>query len=117
MKLRLLISFFAICVILFAGCRMKDVRVVTLKTSGIQNEESLKVVEAALKKLPDDYGIMNVESMNYETGEITVRYDSMRVAVCNIEDAISQVGFDTERFSANPDAAKKRSEAYRVKRN
>ena len=100
-----------------SGCRLKDVRVVTLKIPDIKNKESLEIVDSALKKLPDFYGIMKIESMNYETSEITIRYDSMRVAVRNIENAITQAGFNTETYPADADAIKKLPATCHVERN
>lgn len=94
------------------GCRVRDVRTATIRVGGL-DESGLAAVESSLKALPDTRltnkrgdrrMCMQIESFDPATGDLTIRYDSMKVGVRNLEEAISLAGFDTPSFpAASPD--------------
>lgn len=92
---------------LFAGCRVRDVRTVSIATTGIETDKDLAAAVNALKVLPDSRltnkrgdrrMCLEVVSFDGETGELRVRYDSMKVGVKNLEEALSKAGFGTPGF-------------------
>ena len=81
-----------VCVV--SGCRVKDVRTAELSVPAVTNETNLAAVETALRKLPGgDY--FKVISADFTNGTITIEYDSMKVGMMNLTDAISTAGFDS----------------------
>lgn len=97
------------------GCRVRDVRTAELRVPDVSNEARLRVAEAALARLPRsrlhdgkaDEDCLKVLGMNFETGVMTVRYDSMKVGTKNLEAALSDAGFETPTFPANEEARKR----------
>lgn len=89
-----------------SSCRVSDTKVATLVAPDVRNAACSNVVEAALMKLPGNE-ILKIESIDYSTGSIVVRYDSMKVGTKNLEDAIAQAGFAAGPFPANKEAAAK----------
>lgn len=110
--------FAALCAAFLApGCRVRDVRTATVRTQGIASDEGLAVATAALKALPDSRltnkrgdkrTCFEVVSFDRATGDLTVRYDSMKIGVKNIEEALARAGFDTPSFPADPKAPRRR---------
>lgn len=105
-----------------AGCRVRDVRTATIRVPGLRNEACSNEIARALAALPDSRRSSNrndpekslrVEKIDYATGDLTVRYDSMKVGVQNLEDAIARAGFDTPTFPADPAARAKLPAACR----
>ena len=99
-----------------AGCRVRDVRTATIRVDGLRNEACSNVVAAALARLPDSRfsndrndpeTCLRIEKIDYATGDLTVRYDSMKVGVRNLEDAIARAGFGTPTFPADEAARAK----------
>lgn len=89
-----------------AGCRVRHVKTTTVTAPQVRNAACSNVVAKALKALPGkEY--LHIESIDYTTGEITLRYDSMKVGTKNLEDAIAQAGFSAGPFPANPEAVAK----------
>ena len=91
-------------------------RTATVRVPGLRNEACSNRIVAALATLPDsrfsndrnDAGrSLRIEKIDYATGDLTVRYDSMKVGVRNLEDAIARAGFDTPTFPADEAARAK----------
>ncbi len=105
-------TFFALCAAaLLAGCRVRDVRTVTIRAEGLRDEAGLAAVRASLSTLPDTRltnrrgdkrMCMEIVAHDFSTGDLTIRYDSMKVGKKNLEEAISKAGFDTPGFPAAP---------------
>lgn len=110
MKNALLLFSLALAVLGASGCRMRDIRTVTLTVPDLKNEACLTVIQkSAFAKLPKHAIVKDVTpgDANFATGELTVTYDSMIVGIKNIENAIAQSGFATGPFKADPQAVKK----------
>ena len=99
-----------------AGCRVRDVRTTTIRVPGLRNEACSNRIAKALARLPDSRYTndrdntemcLRIEKVDYATGDLTVRYDSMKVGVRNLEDAIARAGFDTPTFPADAAAREK----------
>lgn len=96
-----------------SGCRVRDVRTTTIRVPGLRNEACSNQIARALARLPDSRYTndrndaemcLRIEKVDYATGDLTVRYDSMKVGVRNLEDAIARAGFDTPTFPADATA-------------
>jgi len=90
---------------LISGCRVRDLEVASLSAPEVRNAACSNVVAAALLRLPGREHLA-IKSIDYSTGTIVVRYDSMKVGTKNLEDAIAQAGFPAGPFPANEEAAK-----------
>ena len=108
-------SFFAIgCLataLAAAGCRVRDVRTATLRAEGLSDEKALVAAEAALRALPDSRlhnsggpggseRSFKILSHDFEKGEITVRYDAMKIGLKNMQWALAEAGFPNDAFDA-----------------
>ena len=115
-RLSLLLPLAAAAALAGAGCRVRDVRTATIRVSGLRNEACSNEIAKALARLPDTRlsndrndaeTCLKIEKIDYETGDLTVRYDSMKVGIRNLEDAIAGAGFDTPTFPADEKARAK----------
>jgi len=110
--LPVLLAVAALCA---GGCRVRDVRTAELRVPDVSNEARLRVAESALAKLPrsrlkndrGDEDCLKVLSMDFKTGVMTVRYDSMKVGTKNLEAALADAGFETPTFPANEEARRR----------
>ncbi|MBR1609184.1 MAG: hypothetical protein IJ678_06170 [Kiritimatiellae bacterium] len=95
------------------GCRVRDVRTVAFRVEGLDGPESLARAEAALAKLPDSRlrdampakgekaeRCLKIISADYETGELVVRYDAMKVGLKNLQWELAGAGFGNDGFPA-----------------
>lgn len=99
---RLLSGLLFLGIAFSAGCRRTDVRVVEVATPGVRCERCADKVMRALKALP---GIDPGESeVDLSQGVTRVRYDSMQLALKNIEFAITGAGFDANTYPADAEA-------------
>ena len=92
---------------------MSHEKVATLTAPEVRNAACSNVVATALMKLPGREMLV-IQSIDYSTGSIVVRYDSMKVGTKNLEDAIAQAGFAAGPFPANKEAADKLPPECRV---
>lgn len=102
--------------VVLSGCRVRDIERATLTAPGVCNEACAKIAEAAIRKLPGNDKLA-IESIDYATGKIVVRYDSMKVGTKNLEYAIAEAGFAAGPFPANAEAAAKLPPECRVVEN
>lgn len=93
--------------VLAGGCRVRDVRTAELRVPGVADTNALVKAQAALRALPDSRlsnrtgdgeRCLLVLSMNFETGTMKVRYDSMKVGTKNLVDALAKAGFEAEEI-------------------
>lgn len=91
------------------GCRVRDVREVTLSVDGLRSAEDAAKIEQVLRQLPDgpltnkagDTNLcLKVLHADPGTGEVRIRYDSMKIGTMNLEYALSAAGYGTEHFPA-----------------
>ncbi len=106
MKHSLLFTLAFLVSSVLSGCRVSDTKVATLVAPDVRNAACSNVVASALMSLPGG-DILKIESIDFATGSIVVRYDSMKVGTKNMEDAIAQAGFAAGPFPANKEAAAK----------
>lgn len=108
-----LFPLLALAVLAAAGCRVRDVRTATIRVPGLRNEACSNRIARALSALPDSRytndrddpeTCLRILGADFETGDLTVRYDSMKVGIRNLEAAIAQAGFDTPTFPADEKA-------------
>ncbi len=80
--------------LLLSGCRLHDVRTIELDVPGMRCEACGERVVRSLAALegvePDRL------SVQLETGKVSVRYDSMVVAIKNLEFAVASAGYRVE---------------------
>lgn len=90
-----------LCVAL-AGCRLTDVRVTDVQTPDIRCETCAMRIYAALEALPG-LDPQRIE-IDLEARTVRVVYDSMRLALKNIEFAIVNAGYAANALPADPEA-------------
>lgn len=103
--MKLFFALLALAGVLVAGCRVSDVREMTVKVPAMASEEDAQRVRAALAPLN---GVDKEKTAyNVQGRTVTVRYDSMVIAHKNIEIAIAEAGYDANGIPAlRKDAAK-----------
>lgn len=91
-------------VILFYGCRVSDVREITIDVhdADVSNPTCVSYMEKAIKTLPNSNHV-KVKALP-EKSAICVTYDAMAVGRKNLEDALAQAGFDAGDYKANEKA-------------
>ena len=96
--------FFALC---SSGCRVRDVRTATIRLDGLTDDAALQKAEAALRALPDSRlrsgrgeteMSLKILSSDFAAGTLTVRYDSMKVGIKNLQWALAEAGFPNDAF-------------------
>jgi copper chaperone CopZ len=92
------VAWFTFLVLLMAGCRVSDVREMTVSVPGMVAESDAKAVQAALAPFG---GIDKGKTVfDVKARTVTVRYDSMVIAHKNIEIAIAEAGYDANGIPA-----------------
>ncbi|MDD4102338.1 MAG: heavy metal-associated domain-containing protein, partial [Kiritimatiellae bacterium] len=87
-------------VTLLSGCRVSDVREMTVNVPGMTSEADAQKIHAALSQL---IGLdKDKTSFDIATRTVLVRYDSMQIAHKNIEIAIAETGYDANSIKAIP---------------
>lgn len=85
-----------------SGCRQTDMRHAVIRTPGMVNEVDGARIREALQPLR---GIRQDDVVfDYRAGTVEVHYDSMMLALKNIEHAIAEAGFDANELTADPQA-------------
>ncbi len=82
------------------SCRQRDIRTTTILCPKVMNEKSSEIVFRALSRTDG----VQPDSIRFESGKVTVTYDSMKVAIKNLEYVIAEAGFDAGEFPADPKA-------------
>lgn len=86
--------------LLFSSCRQQDVREVVVKVPGLKNQACAKIIQDAFMRQP---GIVAVRP-DFQKHEIAVTYNSMVIALKNIEFTIAAAGFDANDTPAQTNA-------------
>lgn len=102
-RMTTVVSLVVLIVCAAAGCRREDLRRVEIRTPGIRSEPCARLAERSLRSLR---GVrLDSLAFDFEAGTMTVEYDSMVVALKNIELALASAGFDANDVPADPEAA------------
>ncbi len=83
------------------GCRQQDLRTVAVKVPAMHNAACARLIQDAFMRQP---GIKSVRP-DVDRREVAVTYDSMVIAIKNIEYTIAGAGFDANAIAADPQAA------------
>ena len=83
---------------LLSGCRISDLREITVSVPGMASETDVQRIRAALSPLA---GLDKENTFfDIEGRVIRVRYDSMNIANKNIEITIAEAGYDANSIKA-----------------
>jgi copper chaperone CopZ len=98
-RMKHMFSLFAFVGILFVtGCRVSDIREVTVNVPGMTSEADVQRIRKSLAPLNGvnrEQGIFDTENR-----KIVLTYDSMVIAKKNIEIAIAEAGYDANTIAA-----------------
>ena len=86
--------------LLFSSCRQQDVREVVIKVPGLKNQACAKIIQDAFMRQP---GVVSIRP-DFQKHEIAVIYNSMVIALKNIEFTIAAAGFDANDTQAQTNA-------------
>lgn len=84
--------------LLFSGCRISDIRVLTVNVPGLSSEADIAHIRQALAPLNG----VDKDKMAFDlkAHTVVVTFDSMVVANKNIEIAIAEAGYDANEITA-----------------
>lgn len=85
------------------GCRKHDIRTVVVEVPGMRAPACAKIIQEAFMTQP---GIRSVQP-DFQQRTLTITYDSMIIALKNMEFAIAAAGFDANDVRACPEAAER----------
>lgn len=85
-----MLAFIMLALVLVSSCRQQDVREAVIKTPGLKNQACAKIIQDAFMRQP---GIVSIRP-DLQKSEIIVKYNSMVIALKNIEFTVAAAGFD-----------------------
>jgi copper chaperone CopZ len=93
-------------VLVGASCRKTDVRTAVIRVPQMRTQDGAKLVTEAIKQAR--YGVQ-VDSIKADvvSRTVTLKYDSMELAIKNIEFLVADAGFDANEVPRNTAAAAK----------
>lgn len=95
------------CVFLSLSCRKHDIKTVSVRVPEMKNTHCVNVIQEAFKPRA---GIISMD-FDVENRTVAIRYDSMVLAIKNIELIIAEAGFDAygseDGTTALPEAVSK----------
>lgn len=100
MKPKILYLIITVGLLIVAGCRVRDIRTVEIAVPQLRGEECAQILHRALAGL----GGVDPQSLHFDHGKVMVTYDSMKLALKNIEYAIAAQGFQANEVPADPAA-------------
>jgi len=81
-----------------AGCRTKDVRDGVISVPGMKNQACAQIITEAIAR---QQGVLReTMEVDYAKREVKFRYDSMQLAMKNIEHAVAEAGFQANEIPA-----------------
>lgn len=83
-----------------SGCFRQDIRTLEIRVPGMKTTECAKIIQDGLNRVD---GIISVEP-DIQKRMITVKYNSTKVAIKNIEYVIVGLGFDANDEAGKPEA-------------
>ncbi|MDD5484111.1 MAG: heavy metal-associated domain-containing protein [Kiritimatiellae bacterium] len=96
-----LLALMMLAGILLCACRQQDIREITVKVPGLKNQACAKIIQDAFIRQP---GVVAVRP-DFQKRELGVTYNSMVIAIKNIEFTIAAAGFDANDTPAQTNAA------------
>lgn len=87
-------------VLSLVACRKQDIRTVTIQVPGLKNAACAKLIQDAFMRQP---GIVSVRP-DFEKKQVIVSYNSMVIALKNLEYVIAGAGFDADDTKAAANA-------------
>ncbi|MBU4200726.1 MAG: heavy-metal-associated domain-containing protein [Verrucomicrobia bacterium] len=95
--MKTLAGILAVLILLgLSACRKQDIRTVVIKVPGMKNPACTKLIQDAFLRQP---GIQSIRP-DFQNRELTITYNSMVVALKNLEFTIAGVGFDANNIKA-----------------
>lgn len=94
------LMYLAVLVLALAGCRVRDIRTVVIDVPQLRGEACAQRIHQTLASM----GGIDAQALRFEPGQVTVTYDSMKLALKNIEHAIAAQGFQANEIPPNPEA-------------
>lgn len=99
MKVAAYLAVVLACLSCFS-CRQRDIRTTTIQCPKLTSEKASEIVFKALSRTD---GVLS-DSIRFEPGKVTVTYDSMKVAIKNLEYVIAEAGLAAGEYPADPKA-------------
>ena len=103
------VAWFAVLLTFAVSCRLRDIRTVTIEVPRLRGEECAQRLHRVLAPVNG----VDPDALRFEPGRVTVTYDSMRLALKNIEHIIAEAGFDANDVPADPAARERLPERCR----
>ena len=94
------LALIMVAFLLLLSCRQQDVREVVIRTPGLKNQACAKIIQDAFMRQP---GIISTRP-DFLKREIIIKYNSMVIALKNIEFIIAGAGFDANNTQARTNA-------------
>ena len=94
------LSAIAAALIFTVACRTQDIRIQVIRTPQLINNDCAQILVRDLTKTE---GVSEV-IYSLQDKTVTVTYDSMKLALKNLESVIAMAGFDANDTPANPQA-------------
>lgn len=94
-----------ICLTSGSGCFRQTKMTATIRIPALRSETGAALVLQALAEgMGDEVSVLSVDTT---AGKIQVSYDSLRIALRNLQHRIAEAGFDVDDLPANPEARSK----------
>lgn len=84
--------------VIFSGCRQRDIRTAHGRIPQATEAAAQAKIRDALSKIDG----VETASATFSNETFSVRYDSMKLGLKNIEHAIWDLGYDAEDFESDP---------------
>ncbi|MEI6972213.1 MAG: hypothetical protein WCL44_11950 [bacterium] len=110
---RVVVVVAAAAVVLCLGaCRRDDYRTHKISVPGLKNERCTEIIQEALVRYAQQSsmdGSIKLDTVRYNTRErwVVIQYDSMKVALKNLEHTIAAAGFAANDIPADSNAVAK----------
>jgi len=102
MKTLCRLAILLLCLAAAAGCRRKDIRTARIHVPQMAGDACRERVVAAVSR---QQGVLGDKvTVDAETRDVVVPYESLVLSLKNIEYAISAAGFDADDIPADPEA-------------
>lgn len=100
--MRIVFLLFTVAVLFLGGCRVKDVREMTISLPGVQSEADLQKIRASLGSMVG----VDQTSLRFDLAKkvLSLKYDSMIIAHKNIEITIAEAGYQANEIAPAPPA-------------